>query len=366
MPLILYGQTRLRQEGAYRKTGAQILDIMCVNVIILRLVHFQLFYFVADFGWETVMNFEDLLAREVELPPNCFSFGEDGLTEGIRIAFPKDDGLKPYLPVGKYRLVFDKRWGPLYHKMEGERPRVRRAIVHTVTPFVGDTSFEVLRGTRSEPDGAIILINTSMRHRHLKDETVNPWRGVSGSAEIVRWDGDEVLVRINPAEHVYVFTGDGGVFKLTLLGSSSEVEVRDLPPEEAAYARAEAAAEQLTQPWAQRPQVLEGILYGIISLLPLTRGHLEARDHFIEFLKRDDLTDGMRRRIRIHLEGLGDDRASSGWWDVRDNTPSTTVSKGPATEKLAKRNARREADADQRHRMRGMSGGGASRTRRAK
>jgi hypothetical protein len=296
----------------------------------------------------------ELLSEEQNLKPTCFRFSERGLETGIPVVHPPRDPFKqmrPYIPIGGLRLVFDKKRGPLYHR-KGEKAYVLRADV-AVVEISDDRSFDVLRRP-SEDTHALVLVNTRTQYFHLKNDTVRPFRGIDGDGEVIRREGDDALVRITHGQYVHVFLGDGRVVKLFLDG---ELRTRTLPPEEAAHARVENARMQLAQPWAAESRVHNGIIWGIVSLLPLTVNHQEAREHIVAFLKRNDLSDAMKLRIRILLEMLGDDGARSGWFAVKA-TPEQVPEVKDRSVQLAKRNARRQADVELRSKMRGFGGGG--------
>jgi hypothetical protein len=301
------------------------------------------------------MNIHSLLQQDELLPANCFMYSmATGLTPGI--ALSKDAERGPCVETGGWRVFFEKTRGPFYHK-NGESACVRRAVVEIIEPRDGKP-FPVLARPEGDSASVLILLNTSTNGVRLKDERVRPWHGWSGNAEVVSRGGDEVLMRLHGSQHIFVMCVDGRVVKLSYKDGS--VKVTTLPPEEAANFRVEHARKQLEL--AEHDHNVSkkaGILFGMISLLPLTLQSRGARDRLVEFLKRNDLTDSMRGKIRAHLSELGDERAASGWFADREaHRDFAQEPKGLSAEKLKKRNERREEDAARRLRMKGTGGGG--------
>lgn len=305
------------------------------------------------------MDIRTLLAQDELLPPNCFSYEAwSGLKPGIRVTLSTDH--VPCVRVGMCRVDFDKyrHRAPVFHKNGSDTTGImRRGTIRVVEPRTGGTTFEVL-GRLYPGDASVLLFANAKSPVKLKDERINPWHGFFGNTEVIRLEREEALAWFKSEDDVFnVLLGDGRVVRFVY--REGQIVQKNLSPAEMAEVRVDNARWQLDRIDKNDFYRKNGILFGVISLLVLTKNNVEARNVLVDFLKRDDLNDSMRLQIRTRLNELDDNRALSEWFRDRESHERVMVGpKGPSADKLAKRNARRAADAARRSSMKGSGGGG--------
>jgi hypothetical protein len=300
------------------------------------------------------------LAAEEQMAPNCLTLSMKGLREGITIALRGHDTDEPHLFVGGRRIFLHRTHPSMYRPVGADTGVIRRAEIVLVGPE--SNPFRVLCSLYGDVESILVAINHGVdKTVHLKKEVadLHVWHGVTGTADPICHGPDEALVRFSKeGQTVSTMFPDGKV--TTLIYMDGRLQNLPLTTEEMAKVRIEHAKKQLVLASdADDVRQWDGIMWGMIKMLHFTKTDHLAREVVVEFLKRNDITDLMRREIRERLRDLGDQRADSGWFaDRATHEVRTEQTHATVVDKEAKRNARRAEDAALRLRMKGSGGGG--------
>lgn len=317
------------------------------------------------------------LQEDNQRAPNCFTVNSTGaLDEGVYLTLhaPKPDGsgeYPPHLKVGHNFLLRNRNGaqGCIYRPSE-RGGLVRRAEIVTVTPIQGKP-FQVINCPSEEKlDFQLLHVHFGMAKEdkvHLKERVyqLNIWHGVFGTAEPLLVSGDQALIKFTEdGQEVHVMYPSGLV--RSVVREHGYLRLQTFSNAEMAEVRVGNAKHQLGECDSSEHGIKrrDGILFGIIKLLELTRSREDAREVIVDFLREQDLSRRMRGEIRVLLVGLGDkyalEFADDVGFTVNNGTPHR--GSGPSREVRARKALKAEKDRELRQQMRGGHGGGGGKS----
>ncbi len=306
------------------------------------------------------VNIEQLLGEDAVLPANAFRIDRSGLIEeGINLTLnaKRADGktFPPHLRIGEVFLT-NGNPGAVYRPIKGQ------GIVRRLALREGDFPKVV----RPEKDDTALYLLVNANFQGAGQLRTEVRRDLFGTAEEIMMSRGEALIRFNAdGEKITVFYADGHV--LSIERQDGALWASDYSKVEMLNERLEQAERQLEiceweddEDKAYRRR--EGILFGIILLLRLTRSYPEVRDRLIDWLKdRSDLSFKMKERIAEDLKHLADIRALE-FVDHGRNVFSIFVNNegrtGPSAESRARKSRISAESRMIRDSMKGSSSGG--------
>lgn len=247
------------------------------------------------------------LMREEFLPANCATLDYiEGISEGIYLFVEET----PRLIVGE-RFVLRNRNGNLGCLYRPKFPwgLVRRAELVEITKREGGV-FHVLEKPADGCKTGLLFVDTRIPDNFYNKNQINAWFGLSGTGEVFVSSNGCHLVEFDEGEHLSVFYPDGFVRLVTF--NDSVFDLKPLSPADMAKMRVEKAKSQLEACDDSEVGIRRrfGILFGLASLLMLTKHEKEARTVILDFFRElKDLPRNVQASIRDNLERLGDSQA---------------------------------------------------------
>lgn len=311
--------------------------------------------------------------HDAQLPANCFSLsfslnGAAYLEEGFYLSLnvpkhhgPYGDTHSPHLKVGHGFCRQNTRasLGCLYRETE-RGGHVRRAEIAEVNPIEG-APFKVLNRPSGLRPNFLLHVRFGLNGGNIKLKNrvreLDIWKGVTGTAEVIQVSAGEALVQFREGTKLYVMYPDGSVRLVAC--ERGVLTLIPLTKIEMVEARVNSAVEELGQCDIRRR---DGILWGMIKLLELTRVHVDAREVIVDFLLTQELSDSMREQIRVRLDRFRDERAPE-FSNMMNLMVGRTERVGMPDERRKDRARRAAEDRALREKMRGLSGGGGKRKR---